>query len=278
MLLTRGLTSVTFLNILSALGTPGAALSAVRRSPQPRLRGSLRQRRLNGDGSRDPDGRLVVRAMRLPERLVIDGQLDESMYLQAVPVSDFLQAEPNYNEPATEQTQLWLFYDDRAIYVGIRCLDSGTDRWSALDMRRDSQAFSQGESVSVSFDTFHDKRNGFVFGANPAGGILDSAVTNERDSNRDWNTIIDTRTARFDGGWSVEMAIPFKSLRYAAGTQVWGVNVRRIVKWKTEISYLTQVPQSQQAVGGLFRFSSAATLVGPPRDGCSKSNRMASRL
>jgi hypothetical protein len=213
-------------------------------------------------GSHDADGLLVVRAMRLPERLLMDGRLDESAYLQVLPVSGFVQAEPRFDEPATEQTQLWVFFDDDAIYVGIRCFDSDISRWSSLDMRRDSLSFSQGESVSVAFDTFHDKRNGFIFGANPAGGMMDSAVTNERDSNRDWNTLVDTRTATFDGGWSVEFAIPFKSLRYRPGEQVWGVNVRRIVKWKNEISYLTQVPQGQQAQGGLFRFSSAATLVG----------------
>ena len=59
------------------------------------------------------------------------------------------------------------------------------------------------------------------------------------------------------------IAIPFKSLRYAAGEQTWGFNVRRIVKWKNEVSYLNQVPLGQfSAIGGLFRFSSAATLVG----------------
>ncbi len=215
-------------------------------------------------GSRDPDGHLVVRAIRLPEKLVIDGKLDESIYARVLPVSEFVQAEPDYNEPATEQTQVWVFYDDSAIYVGIKCFDSGTDRWSSLDMRRDSQGMVRSESVSVAFDTFHDGRNGFTFGMNPHGGISDSAITNERDSNRDWNTIWESRTAIFNGGWSVELAIPFQSLRYAPGEQIWGINVRRNVQWKNEISYLTQVPLGGQfsAIGGLFKFSYAAKLVG----------------
>ncbi|GAC1452998.1 MAG: hypothetical protein PVSMB1_01060 [Gemmatimonadaceae bacterium] len=137
--------------------------------------------------SRDPEGRLVIRAMRLREKLIIDGKLDESVYAQVQPVSGFLQAEPHYNEPATEQTQLWVFFDDRALYIGIRCFDSQMDKWSNLDKRRDSPGYT--ESVSVAFDTFYDKRNGFIFGVNPVGGINDSAVSNERDSNRDWNTI-----------------------------------------------------------------------------------------
>jgi hypothetical protein len=213
---------------------------------------------------RDPNGNLIVRAQRLPERLVIDGRLEESAYSLYRPASGFVQFEPQYNEPATEQTEVFIFYDDHAIYIGFRCFDSGMDQWSSSDMRRDTPGTAQGETVSVAFDTFHDKRNGFSFGVNPSGGISDAVITNERDYNRDWNTIWNTRTGRFDGGWTVEMEIPFKSLRYAAGQQVWGINVRRSVRWKNEISYLTSVPQSGQfsAMFGLFRFSSAATLVG----------------
>jgi hypothetical protein len=214
--------------------------------------------------SRDVDGRLVIHAHPLPERVVLDGRLDETIYSQYQPASGFVQVEPRHNEPATEQTQLWIFFDDRAIYIGLRCFDSEPERWSSLDMRRDSAGFGQGESVSVSLDTFHDRRNGFSFGINPAGGISDGAITNERDNNRDWNTIWDSRTARFDGGWAVEMAIPFSSLRYAAGEQVWGINVRRTVQWKNEMSYLNPVPLSGENPPqfGLFRFSSAATLLG----------------
>ena len=214
--------------------------------------------------SRDADGNLIIRAQRVPERLVIDGKLDENVYDQHLPASGFRQVEPRYNDAATEDTQLWVFYDDRAIYFALRCFDSQPDRWSTLDLRRDSPGFARGESVSVALDTFNDKRNGYTFGINPHGGISDSAITNERDSNRDWNTIWDMRTAVFDGGWTVEMAIPFKSLRYAQGEQIWGINVRRTVRWKNEVSYLNPVPLGGQSSAqfGLFRFSSAATLVG----------------
>ena len=215
--------------------------------------------------SRDADGRLIVHAIRLPEKLVLDGKLDEAIYTQVQPAGGFVQAEPNFGQPATEQTQLWVFYDDQAIYVGIKCFDSGMDQWSSLDMRRDGQNLTRGENIGLALDTFHDRRNGFLFGANPAGGMADSAVTNERDSNRDWNTIWETKTSKFDGGWSVEMAIPFKSLRYSAGdTQTWGINLRRTVAWKNETTFLTEVPLGGQGSvnSALFKFSSAATLVG----------------
>lgn len=217
-----------------------------------------------GIASRDANGQLVVRAQPLRERIVIDGRLDESVYSRFQPASDFVQAEPRYGAPATEQTELWVFFDDRAIYIGIRCLDSDPQQWSSIDMRRDTPGTSQGETVTVALDTFYDKRNGYSFGVNPNGGISDAAITNERDYNRDWNTIWESRTARFDRGWTVEMSIPFKSLRYSPGAQIWGINVRRAVRWKNEISYLNPVPLGGQfsALFGLFRFSSAAGLIG----------------
>src|SRR5512145_3191914 len=87
--------------------------------------------------SRDAEGRLVIRAQRLPERLEIDGRLDEPAYASHPPASGFVQFEPQYNEPATEHTELWVFFDDRAIYIALRCFDSQMDQWSSIDMRRD---------------------------------------------------------------------------------------------------------------------------------------------
>ncbi len=215
-------------------------------------------------GARDVDGRVVIRAQRLAEGLVVDGRLDDPSYSRFQPATGFVQVEPTYGEPATEQTEMWVFFDDRAVYIGLRCHDSGMDRWASLDLRRDSPGFGQTESVSVGLDPFFDRRNGIIVGVNAAGGISDSAITDERDSNRDWNTIWDARVGRFEGGWSVELVIPFKSLRYAAGEQIWGINVRRSVRWKNEMSYLNQVPQmgSNSPQQGLFRFSAAATLTG----------------
>ena len=256
----RAATSAT-IAVLIALGV--AVSSEAQTPPVGALRPMGAADGSTAMASRDAEGHLVVRALRLRERLIIDGKLEESVYAQYQPAGDFVQAEPQYGEPATERTEVWVFFDDRAVYVGIRCFDSAPDQWSSIDMRRDAMG-TLGETVSVALDTFNDKRNGFTFGVNPNGGISDSAITNERDSNRDWNTIWETKTARFEGGWTVEMSIPFKSLRYAPGEQIWGINVRRSVRWKNEMSYLNPVPQGGQfsSFFGLYRFSSAATLVG----------------
>ena len=251
--------AAVFLTAASASPAAQSAATEIVPTPAPSLASST-----IAMSQRDADGRVVMRAQRLRERVVVDGRLDEAFYAHVQPASDFVQVEPTYGEPATERTDVWVFFDDNAIYIAFRCFDSGLEKWASLDLRRDSPGFGQVESVSVGLDPFFDRRNGIVLGVNGAGGLSDSAITNERDSNRDWNTIWDARVGRFSGGWTVEMEIPFKSLRYAPGEQVWGINVRRSVRWKNEMSYLNQVPHvgSNSPQQGLFRFSAAATLTG----------------
>ena len=75
--------------------------------------------------------------------------------------------------------------------------------------------------------------------------------------------MVGARPADFDGGWTIEMAIPFKSLRYRPGReQTWGINLRRVVRWKNEWSYLAQVPRALTTFRGILKVSSAGTLTG----------------
>jgi hypothetical protein len=120
----------------------------------------------------------------------------------------------------------------------------------------------QNDTFGVSFDTFNDKRNGFVFYTNPLGARVDYAVIDE-GTNFDWNPVWDARPGRFAGGWTVEMQIPFKSLRYKSGDgQLWGIQLRRVVRRKNEWSYIARVPQSAAGPSALTRVSYAATLTG----------------
>jgi len=216
--------------------------------------------------TRSDDGQATVRATRIAEPIVLDGRLDEPLYTSLRAIDGFLQQEPEEGQPVTEKTEVWLFFDERNIYVSARCWDSQPEREVANEMRRDGFGITDNEAFGVIFDTFHDRRNGFLFQLSLAGGLQDGYITDERDMNRDWNTVWDGRTARFDGGWTAEIAIPFKSLRFRAGEdQVWGINFKRIVRWKNEMQYLTRIPA---ALGrrGMNKLSSAATLVGiePP--------------
>jgi len=217
---------------------------------------------------READGRVVVRATRITEAVVVDGELKEDLYGRVPLIDGFLQQEPSEGEPATEQTHVWLLYDERNIYVSARLYDSEPEREVISEMRRDGQGTNDNESFGVVFDTFHDSRNGFLFQVSLAGGLFDGYITDERDMNRDWNTVWDARTARVPEGWTLEMVIPFKSLRFPFDATEWGINLKRVVKWKNENQYLTRMPG---ALGrrAINKLSSAATLVGieTPRSG-----------
>ena len=209
------------------------------------------------------DGGVTVRAVHLPGGLRIDGRLDEAIYLSVEPISDFVQQEPDEGRLATERTEAWVFFDDKNIYVAARCWDSRPDRRVANEMRRDTSQLRQNDSFGVLFDTFHDRRNGYFFYANPIGGLADSQITDEGPPNTDWNTVWEVKTAIFDQGWTIEIAIPFKSLRYQpAAEQSWGINLRRVVRWKNEWSYLAQVPRALTTFRGILKISSAGTLAG----------------
>jgi hypothetical protein len=205
----------------------------------------------------------TVRAYRVDSPIRIDGRLDEEIYGRTPAITDFVQQEPDEYAPATEKTEAWIFFDEDHVYVSARNWESQPERRVANEMRRDTAQLRQNDTFAVLFDTFHDKRNGYIFYANAIGGMADSQVTDEGPPNADWNTVWDVRTSAFDGGWIIEMAIPFKSLRYQPGRdQTWGVNLRRVVRWKNEWSYLAQVPRALTTFRGLLKISSAGTLEG----------------
>jgi hypothetical protein len=213
--------------------------------------------------ARDGAGRVTVRAVRADEPIAVDGVLDEPFYDNVRPMSGFIQMEPDNCAPATERTDVWLAFDERNVYVSFRNWDTDLERLVATEMRRDGSVMFQGNDIVLfMFDTFYDRRNSVAFTVNPIGGRQDGQVTNELQYNGDWNPVWSVRTGRFDGGWTVEAVVPFKSLRYRPGeAQVWGFNAMRVKRSKNEISALTLLPTYRGAAG--FQIASlAATAVG----------------
>jgi hypothetical protein len=212
--------------------------------------------------ARTADGRATVRAVRLTAPLQLDGRLDEAVYFEILPADGLIQADPKENMPFTERHETWVFFDDSAIYVSMRCWESRPDRMIANEMRRDHGGLAQNDHVSFTLDTFLDRRNAVSLTVSASGGRMDGQFSDERLYNGDWNPVWDSAVSRFEGGWSVEMAVPFKSLRYGPGReQVWGFNVRRLSRWKNEMAHLTAIPRAL-ALRGMFIQSLAGTLVG----------------
>ena len=212
-----------------------------------------------------------VRALRVTEGIRVDGRLDEAGWAAAPKASDFRQREPREGEPATESTEVSVLYDDRNLYVGVRALDREPDRVIARILRRDAiirtsmdgrARFAGDDAVALVLDTFHDRRNAFVFATNPNGAEYDGLITDERPAfNSEWRGIWEVAARRTPEGWTAEFAIPFRTLRYAPGEgpQAWGFNVERLIRRKNEQTLWSAWVRGE---GGLNRISQAGTLEG----------------
>jgi hypothetical protein len=206
---------------------------------------------------------VVIQATRVTTPIKIDGRLDDAAYREVAPLTDFIQQEPQEGAPVTERTEAWVLFDDDNIYIACRCYDAHPEGIQSKDMRRDSANQRFNDNFGVMLDTFHDRRNGFIFSVTPNGGFTDGLVTDERSFNPDWNTVWDSSGSRFDQGWIAEMAIPFKSLRYAPGdVQTWGINLRRMIRTKNEFAFIVPMSKAWTSSTAMLHIGAAATLTG----------------
>jgi len=208
-----------------------------------------------------PDGRRTVTAVESRTPITLDGALDEEVWRIAVPAAEFLQAEPHEGQPATELTEVRLAFDREALYIGVVCHSSDPASLIINDIRKDFVAGEQ-DSFEIILDTFADRRNGFVFVTNAVGAKSDAQIANEgRDVNTSWDAVWTVATRRDASGWSAELRIPFKTLRFESGSgRIWGVNFSRRIRGKNEIDYWSPVPR----VYNLYRAGLAGTLTGLP--------------
>ncbi len=244
--------------------------------------GPRRRRRPGAHGRAEADGRITVRALRAGAPLHIDGQLDEDIYRRHQPIGDLHPAgagrrasrRPRRPRPGCSSTTIRSTCRRGA---GNRIPSGGSP--TRCGATPTSSARTTPSRCCSTRSTI--AATAILFYANPIGGLADSQITDEGPPNVDWNTVWDVKTGRFDGGWTIEMAIPFKSLRYQPGRdQTWGINLRRVVRWKNEWSYLAQVPRAMTTFRGILKISSAATLAGLQAPvaaaAISSSNRMRS--
>ena len=131
-------------------------------------------------------------------------------------MSDFVQVEPMLGAPATEKTEVWVAYDADNFYIAFRCWENEPGHRVSTEMRRDGQKIFGGDDIAYFYiDTFHDQRNGYSFSINSLGAFNDGAVSNDQYLG-DWNQVFRVSTGSFSQGWTVEVALPFKSIRYGS--------------------------------------------------------------
>jgi hypothetical protein len=173
-------------------------------------------------------------AVRAEGPIRLDGRLDEESWSRAQPIGPLTQTEPEQGAPASEATEVRVLRDDEHLYFGIRCFDGSPSATAATKMGRDG-ALEGDDHVLVVLDTFADRRNGFFFAVNPRGARAEGQIANNSEGlNFDWDGIWDA-SARVDGeGWTAEIALPFKTLRFKADLDAWGLNVQRYIARRQE--------------------------------------------
>jgi hypothetical protein len=196
----------------------------------------------------------------------VDGRLDEAGWAGITPITRFIQAQPDDGEPATEDTEVFLGYDDDALYIGAHMFDSDPSRLITKSLERDSPGilFEEMDALGITLDTFLDRRNSFLFFVNPEGGLKDGqAFDNGRTRDYGWNGVVDVRTTIHDRGWTLEMRIPWRTLRFDPNVpdQKWGLNFLRRIRRKNEASYWAPLDRRNR----IFLVSLAGTMDGMGR-------------
>jgi uncharacterized protein DUF5916/cellulose/xylan binding protein with CBM9 domain len=192
-------------------------------------------------------GEPVVLAARAATPISVDGRIDEAEWNHAPLAPPFLQREPAFGAPATEATELRFLYDDGALYVAARLHDSEPGRIVRQLSRRDEVA--DADSFSLFLDPHHDHLTGVEFQVSAGGVQRDAVIYDDNFESDSWDAVWESAVTVDAQGWVVEMRIPFSQLRFPpAARHTWGINARRIVHRKSEISWLAVVPRNESGL------------------------------
>ena len=183
-------------------------------------------------------------AVKISEPIRVDGLLNEAAWERAEPISDFFQQYPDEFKPATRRTEVRFLYDETTLYVGAMLYDDSPELLITNELRRDFSG-QESDSFGLVLDTFHDRTNSYGFLTNPGGATRDTlASDNGRRNDANWDGVWSTRTAVLPNGWSLEFAIPFKTLHFSdEQKQIWGLNIMRTSRYINERSTWTPVPR-----------------------------------
>jgi len=261
---------------------------------------SSAERRLGGGFAAAPLARKRVTVGRAAQPPDLDGRLDDAVWETATYVNDFVQVAPVEGAPGTEETEVWMAYDRDHLYFAFHA--HYTDPGMIRANRADRDEIGGDDRMSVLFDPFLDQQRAYQFSVNAYGVQSDelvnadgsrgasrsrSPVSRSNGGNRggrssggggsglsnsgqfgirgdrSWNALYETRGRMVEDGWTAEMAIPFKSLRYPAlageGGRRWGFQITRVIRGKSEAQSWS--PISRGVAGQLTQFGTLEGLA-----------------
>ena len=200
-----------------------------------------------------------VRIPRLTAPPVIDGQLDDGVWQDAAVFGDFIQTQPGDNVAPTHPTEFMMAYDEKNLYVAFRVIQD-RDKVRATVARRDN--IFNDDYVLMYIDTFDDQRQAYVVFFNPLGIQADGTYTEGRGEDYSVDLIMESKGVLTSDGFTIEAAIPFKSLRYEAGkNKNWGLSIFRRVKYNNN-EYNSWTPHNRSVNGYLNQAGKITGLEG----------------
>ncbi|MBO6535622.1 MAG: carbohydrate binding family 9 domain-containing protein [Balneolaceae bacterium] len=183
---------------------------------------------------------------KITDQIKIDGKMDETAWLNATSTSEFLNKWPRDEGYAINQTKAWVMYDDEHLYVAAINYQKKEDLVVATLKRDNAGYFWNSDGFSVVLDPYNQKTNGFLFGVNAAGAMMDGMVSLENSNTRpdmNWDNIWHSAVTVHDDYWIAEIAIPFKSINFDPTKEEWGINFVRNDMQRNEYSTWSHVPQ-----------------------------------
>ncbi|MBC5993656.1 DUF5916 domain-containing protein [Pontibacter cellulosilyticus] len=182
-------------------------------------------------------------AQRTIQAPVLDGVLEPEVWLTVMPATNFIQFDPINGKPSKQNTEVYMLYDNDAIYIGAMMYDTAPDSILTQLGDRDSGE-NNSDMFGVYLDTYNDKQNAFAFLVSAAGVQTDIKISQGRED-INWDAVWASNVKRNQQGWTVEIRIPYGAIRFPkAAVQTWGVNYMRIIRRTREKSYWNHVNNS----------------------------------
>ena len=210
----------------------------------------------------DPDPSRNAVATFTPVPPVLDGVLDDALWADIAPIDDFRQRDPVDGGVPSERTEVRIAYDSDHLYFGFALYDSDPEAIRRSILHREGR-IDQDDHVWIVLDTYHDKRNAYIFELNAFGTQGDALFTDEALGMNDWNWegVYESEARITDFGWTLEVAIPFTTIRFSeAEAPTMGLAIRRAIRRKNEQVFWPHIPQRFR--GGITQVSQFGTLLG----------------
>ena len=185
----------------------------------------------------------VLKIGKTSEKIILDGELNESIWEIADLAENFFMILPQDDRKATQFSEVRMAYDDKNIYLAVIFFNNTIKGDYVVESYKRDFSFSKNDNFLVAIDPFNNMTTGFAFGLNAYGAQWDGTMYDGRSVDLNWDTKWYSEVAFDEKKWTAEIAIPFKSIRYNYNLEQWGISFSRLDLKASEKSGWTPVPR-----------------------------------